>query len=466
VDRAVASFTPEDVIAATAAEVRGVPGADVFESVSTDSRTLEPGALFVALEGERFDGHVFLAAAAARGAAAAVVRRGKALPGAPLGLGLFAVDDTLRALGALARFHRRRFQLPLGAVGGSNGKTTTKEMAGSILGVAGAALKTEGNLNNEVGVPLTLLRLTKEHRAAVVELGMNAAGEMGRLVALAEPDAGLLTTIQPEHLEGLGSLAGVAAAEGELFLGLAPTATAVVNLDEPLVVEQAKGARARWLTFGRDAGADVRLEETRPLGRNGQEVRLRADGRTVRVPLAFLGAHNALNAAAAFALARALGLSVDACATGLAQARPTARRLTVVEGQGGLTVLDDCYNANPASVAAALETARELAGTGRVVAVLGDMLELGAEEAEAHARISEVAAGLAAVRAFLGPRSAAVPPARETGEAARFVEVEALWAWLKPRLQPGDVVLVKGSRGMRMERLVERLTGVAASAGH
>lgn len=461
----MASFTPGDVVSATSAEVRGVP-ALLYPSVSTDSRTLAPGALFVALDGERFDGHGFVAAAAAGGAAGAVVRRGKALQGVPEGFALFTVDDTLRALGALAHFHRKRFQLPLGAVGGSNGKTTTKEMAGSILSVKGPALKTEGNLNNEVGVPLTLLRLTAEHRAGVVELGMNAPGEMGRLVAMAEPDAGLLTTIQPEHLEGLGSLAGVAAAEGELFLGLAATGTAVVNLDEPLVVAQAKASPARWLTFGREAKADVRLEEAQPQGRSGQTVKVRSDGRTYLVPLAFVGAHNALNATAAFALARALGVSAEGCVEGLARARPTARRLNVVEAPGGLTVLDDCYNANPASVEAALKTARELAGEGRVVAVLGDMLELGEGEAQEHTRMGEVAAQLASLRAFLGPRNTAAAPAQEAPEAARFVEVEALWAWLKPRLRPGDVVLVKGSRGMRMERLVERLTGTAATAGH
>jgi UDP-N-acetylmuramoyl-tripeptide--D-alanyl-D-alanine ligase len=465
VEQTVASFTEGDVVLATSAEVRGSP-AGLYPSVSTDSRTLTPGALFIALEGERFDGHGFVAAAAARGAAGAVVRRGKSVPGVPLDFGLFCVDDTLRALGALAHFHRKRFSLPLGAVGGSNGKTTTKEMVGSILAVGGAALKTEGNLNNEVGVPLTLLRLTSEHRAAVVELGMNAPGEMGRLVALAEPDAGLLTTIQPEHLEGLGSLAGVARAEGELFLGLAPTATAVVNLDEALVVEQAKASRARWVTFGRDPKADVRVEGTRAVGRAGQEVQLRADGHTHLLPLSFVGVHNALNAAAAFALARAMGIGAEACLQGLARARPTARRLNVVEGLRGLTVLDDCYNANPASVEAALLTARELAGAGRVVAVLGDMLELGDGEAMEHARMAEVAGRLASVRAFLGPRNAAVAVGDESPDAARFVEVEALWAWLEPRLLPGDVVLVKGSRGMRMERLVERLTGVLANAGH
>jgi UDP-N-acetylmuramoyl-tripeptide--D-alanyl-D-alanine ligase len=462
----VAAFTREEIVQATGAAVRASPAAAVFDSVSTDSRTLEPGALFVALEGARFDGHGFLAAAAERGAAGAVVRRGRALPPTPAEFALFAVDDTLRALGALARFHRLRFRLPLGAVGGSNGKTTTKEMVGSILAASGPALTTEGNLNNEVGVPLTLLRLTSEHRAAVVELGMNGPGEMARLTAIAEPDAAVITTIQPEHLEGLGSLAGVAAAEGELLRGLRPEAIAVVNLDEPLVVEQARASRARWLSFGRAPEADVRLEGIRPLGRAGQEIQLRVDGRTVTVALAFLGAHNALNAAAAFALALALGIPVELCVEGLARARPFLRRLNVLEAPGGLTVLDDCYNANPASMEAALETARSLAGPGRVVAVLGDMLELGPGETEEHRRLGMLASRLAQVRAFLGPRNAAAAPAGEAGEAARFVELDALWSWLQPRLRPGDVVLVKGSRGMRMERVVERLTGASAPAGH
>jgi len=462
----VAAFTPSEVVEAASAEVLAASAAARFASVSTDSRTLEPGALFVALEGERFDGHGFLAAAAERGAAGAVVRRGKPLSGLPPGFGLFAVEHTLRALGALARFHRRRFPIPLGAVGGSNGKTTTKEMTGSILAGGGPSLKTEGNLNNEVGLPLTLLRLTAEHRAAVVELGMNAPGEMARLTAIAEPGAGLLTTVQAEHTEFLGNLEGVARAEGELFRGLDAGATAVVNLDEPLVVQQAGQSRARWLTFGRSASAEVQLVAARPLGAAGQEVELRVDGRTHTVPLAFLGPHNALHAAGAWALGRALGFAAETCAQGLARAQPVERRLNVLQAPGGLTILDDCYNANPSSMAAALQTARELAGRGRVVAVLGDMLELGAGEAGEHERLAALAAGLAEVRVFLGPRSQAAARPGEAGEAARFVDVDALWAWLSPRLAAGDVVLVKGSRGMRMERIVERLTGTPAPAAH
>src|SRR6516225_2223404 len=260
-------FTHAEVIAATGARPTATARAP-FDGVSTDSRTLAPGQLFVALRGERFDAHGFLADVVARGAAGAVTQGGHPRAAVPPGFPLYEVEDTLEALGALGRFHRRRFTLPLGAVGGSNGKTTTKEMVGAILAVRGRALKTEGNLNNEVGVPLTLLRLVPEDVAAVVELGMNHAGEMARLTALAEPSAGLLTSIQPEHVEHLGSLEGVAAAEGELFAGLAPTATAVVNLDDAHIVGQAPRARGPRLTFGTAAEAEVRLSGITPRGKS------------------------------------------------------------------------------------------------------------------------------------------------------------------------------------------------------
>ena len=398
-------FTHAEVIAATGARPTATARAP-FDGVSTDSRTLAPGQLFVALRGERFDAHGFLADVVARGATGAVTQSEHPRAAVPAGFPLYEVADTLQALGGLGRFHRRRFTLPMGAVGGSNGKTTTKEMVGAILAVRGPALKTEGNLNNEVGLPLTLFRLQPAHVAAVVELGMNHPGEMARLTAVAEPGAALITTVQPEHLEGLGSIEGVAAAEGELFAGLSPRATAVVNLDDPHVVGQGARARGPRIGFGRGADAEVRLVESTPRGKSGLRLVIETAGRRWPVSLGFVGEHNALNATGAFALALALGYRPEECVQGLEAARPYARRLNVVEAAGGWTVVDDCYNANPASMVAALDTARTLAAGGRVVAVLGDMLELGPGEEQEHVALGARVSQVASLAAFLGPRSA------------------------------------------------------------
>ena len=462
-------FSDEQVVRATGATRRGAGGGE-YSAVCTDTRALSPGCLFVALQGERFDAHDFLVQAAQAGARGAVVKRGRALPVLPAGLTdftLYEVEDTLQALGALGGAHRERFRIPLGAVGGSNGKTTTKEMVGAILATRGPALKTEGNLNNEIGVPLTLLRLSPEHVAAVVELGMNQPGEMTRLTRVARPDAALLTVVQPEHLEGLGSLEGVAEAEGEMFRELPPEAVAVVNLDDALIPAQAARGRARRLTFGRHPDAEVRLTQVEARGRQGLALTVTQAGRHWPVSLGFVGEHNALNATGAFALALALGYSPEECVRGLESARPYARRLNVLEAPHGLTVVDDCYNANPASMAAALDTLRSLVGpTGRAVAVLGDMLELGPGELEEHARLGALAGGQAQLVAFFGPRSREGLEAAGLGErAAHFTEVESLLAWLQPRLEAGDVVLVKASRGMRLERVVAALTGTAPKAG-
>jgi UDP-N-acetylmuramoyl-tripeptide--D-alanyl-D-alanine ligase len=459
-------FSDEQVVRVAQATRRGGPAAD-FQAVCTDTRALTPGCLFVALQGERFDAHDFLAQAAQAGAAGAVVKRGRTLPALPEGFPLYEVEDTLAALGALGRAHRERFRIPVGAVGGSNGKTTTKEMVGAILSTRGPALKTEGNLNNEIGVPLTLLRLAPEHVAAVVELGMNQPGEMMRLTRVARPDAALLTVVQPEHLEGLGSLEGVAEAEGEMFRELPPTAVAVVNLDDALIPAQAARGQARQLTFGRHADAQVRLVAVESRGREGLTLTVRHLGRDWPVRLGFVGEHNALNATGAFALAVALGYSPEECVKGLESARPYARRLNVVDAPHGLTVVDDCYNANPASMSAALDTLRSLvAPGGRAVAVLGDMLELGPGEGEEHTRLGALVGGKAELVAFFGPRSRQGLEAAGLGErAAHFTEVEPLLAWLQPRLKSGDVVLVKASRGMRLERVVAGLTGASVTAG-
>lgn len=463
-----ARFDDDEVVQATGATRRGGPAPATFAAVCTDTRSLTPGCLFVALVGERFDAHAFVDAAAKGGAAGAVVGRGRPLPALPEGFPLYEVEDTLMALGALGRHHRQRFTIPLCAVGGSNGKTTTKEMVGAILATRGPALKTEGNLNNEVGVPLTLFRLEPQHVAAVIEVGMNRPGEIERLTRVVRPDAGVITVVQPEHLEGLGSIEGVAEAEGEMFRELGPSSTVVVNVDDALIAAQAARSKAKRLTFGRAEGADVRLVGVETRGREGMVATVRSSGRDWPVRLHFIGPHNAQNATAAFALALALGYSPEECVRGLETARPYARRLNVVDGKGGVTVIDDCYNANPASMDAALETLGTLVPAGgRPVVVLGDMLELGPGELEEHTRLGGRVPGHAKLAAFFGPRSVKGWEAASMGDsAAHFTEVEPLVAWLSPQLRAGDVVLVKASRGMRLERVVAALTGAATPGGN
>ncbi len=473
-------FTAADVERATgAAAPAGAPAA--FAAVSMDTRSIPAGALFVALKGERFDAHAFLGEAKARGAGAAVVRKGTP---AAAGLPLFEVDDTLRSLGALAAFHRRRFAIPVAAVAGSNGKTTTKEMLASILGTRGNALATEGNLNNEIGVPLTVLRMAPEHGAAVFELGMSAPGELARLTEITRPDAGVVTLVAAEHLEFLKDLDGVAEAEGELYRGLLPGSVAVVNADDARCVAQAERAAAgvRKILFGKSLLADVRLLRVEPLGVEGMKIFLEGEEweagacrlvggsklqrRSVEVTLGFVGEHNAMNAAAAAATALALSFSFEEISRGLALARPYSHRSRVVPGAGGITILDDCYNASPASMEAALATLASLVagGKGRAVAVLGDMLELGSFEEDAHRALGRCAreSGVA-LAAFFGPRSPLTfKEFRSSSSSAHFTEVEALLAWLRPRLSPGDVILVKGSRGMKLERVVDALAGAGA----
>jgi UDP-N-acetylmuramoyl-tripeptide--D-alanyl-D-alanine ligase len=460
-------FSDPQVVSATGAlQTRRGPRAS-FTEVCTDSRQLKPGALFVALRGEKFDAHDFLPQAIAAGAEGLIVARGRGPKGA-IDCAVFEVDDTLKALGGLARYHRLRFRLPLGAVTGSNGKTTTKELIASILSTRGPALKTEGNLNNEVGVPLTLFGLEPRHVAGIVEMGMNHPGEIGRLTEIAQPDAGLITVVQPAHLEGVGTIEGVANAKGELFRGLKPGATAVVNLDDHRIAAQAARTRGKALTFGRTPHADVQLTQTSAHGRDGLAITVRYLGKDFPIALRLVGDHNAMNATAAFALCVALGYHPDECVRGLESAQAHARRLEVLTGQGGVTVVDDCYNANPASMAAALDALTGLSAEGRPVAVLGDMLELGEGEAREHTDLGVKASDSARLVAFFGPRMVAAhaTAAKKLGaDTAHFTEVGALLAWLQPRLHSGDVVLVKGSRGMRLERVVDALVGTRSKAG-
>ncbi len=447
---------------------------DEVTGVCTDTRALAQGSLFVALEGEKFDGHAFLEEARSRGAVAAVVTErwaaahavgARALGGGAPALPLLAVRDTLTALGALARLHRRRFDIPVVGVTGSNGKTTTREMIGAILRARGPALKTEGNLNNEVGVPLTLFGLTAGHERAVVELGMNHPGEIARLTAIAEPRVGVVTFAGPAHLETLGTVDAVADAKAELYFGLPGDGICVANADDPRMLRRAQASGRSMITFStrRGVGGDVVVLDLLHHGADGLRFTLGIGHREVEVALPLVGLHNMANAAAAAAAATALGCSDREIAGGLATVRPVGRRLRVDELPGGVTLVDDCYNANPASVKAALATLADLAAGGRrAVAVLGDMLELGEAEVASHAEVGAAAAGVAKRLAAFGPRSRATADAARQGglpdEAVLHTEsLPTLVAAVKDWLLPGDVLLVKGSRGMQLERLVEAL---------
>ncbi|QIT56282.1 UDP-N-acetylmuramoyl-tripeptide--D-alanyl-D-alanine ligase [Aquisalimonas sp. 2447] len=418
-----------------------------FRGVSTDSRSVNPGELFVALEGERFDGHGFLSDAVARGAAAVMVRHGDNI-GAPA----LVVEDTRRALGALARHWRRRCTARIAAITGSNGKTTVKEMLGAILNQVAPTLVTRGNLNNDIGVPLTLFRLAEGDHFAVVEMGANHGGEIATLAAIAEPDVGVVTNAGPSHLEGFGSVDGVARGKGEMFQGLGAGGTAVINADDAYadLWRQLAGGKA-IVDFGIDAPAAVSASPASP----GQPVRISLPAGTVSVRLPVPGRHNLMNALAAAAAASALGASPEAIRSGLEGVSPVAGRLNRRNGVAGSTVLDDTYNANPASLAAGLEVLATVQGASWLV--LGDMGELGTDGAALHAEAGRRARAAGVRRLFaVGPLSAEAATAFGAG-AQHFDDQQALIDALRAAVTADVTVLVKGSRSMGMERVVQAL---------
>ncbi|MBS0380184.1 MAG: UDP-N-acetylmuramoyl-tripeptide--D-alanyl-D-alanine ligase [Proteobacteria bacterium] len=441
-------------------------GADgAFSDVVTDSRSLKRGQLFVALSGANFNGNDFVAAALSAGAAGAVVSSLQ-----PVRLPQIVVGDTLAALTRAARAWREGFAGPLIGVAGSNGKTTAKEMTAAILAQAGATLATRGNLNNHIGVPLTLLRLTPEHRFAVIEMGANHAGEVAQLVAVARPTVGMITNAGAEHLEGFGSLEGVARAEGEMVAGLAPEATAVLNADDEFCGLWRGSTPAQVVTFGISAPADYRAREVHTeVGAQGFRTRfsLEAPAGSAAIELALGGAHNIANALAAAAAASAAGASLTHISSGLAAMRAVPGRLQFKQTLVGGWLIDDSYNANPSSMRAAIDVLSGLGG--RRWLVLGDMGELGSFAPAAHAEIGEYARahGIERLYATGELMSRAV---ESFGAGARwYPEGQALAVALGTALKEAGSevrVLVKGSRSNRLERVVEALTGAAAGGTH
>ena len=445
----------DDVLAATGGRALSRVDA-VLTGVSIDSRTVERGELFVAISGERFDGHDFLPQAAGRGAAAAVVERDiSARPG----LALIQVPDTTRALAEMARHVRGKAGIPVVAITGSVGKTTTKNITASLLSALGPTLKTEGNLNNRYGLPLTLLRLAPEHRFAVLELGMSAAGELRALTAIARPDVAVITMVAPVHLEFFDSIDEIAKAKAEILEGLPASGTAVLNGDDPQVRRIGEAHRGLVVWFGRHRDHDVSAENWRGTVQ-GMRFDLRIDGRSADVAVPLVGPHFLTSFLAAAAAAHVLGATPEAIAEAALTLRPAPHRGEVVRLADGVTLFDDCYNSNPAAVEAAV-VALGLA-KGRRLAFLGDMLELGPSGPDLHRQTGERIAGRLDVIAGVGALSASlVEGARRAGkpEASlhHFPDSAAAAAAAATLVQSGDAVLVKGSRGVRMEAVVDAL---------
>ncbi|MGF1508509.1 MAG: UDP-N-acetylmuramoyl-tripeptide--D-alanyl-D-alanine ligase [Myxococcota bacterium] len=425
--------------------------------VSTDSRESHPGALFVALRGPRFDGHEHLRMAKENGACAALVCPERV--SSPPDLSFVHVQDTLTALGALGRAARRRGSAKVVGLTGSNGKTSTKELLAALLAPYGPVLKTEGNLNNAVGVPLTLLGLRPEDRFAVVEMGMNAEGEIRNLARIAEPDVAVVLNVGPAHIGELGSLEAIARAKGEMFEAAPESAVRVANVDDARVMAQL-GGRGPAIRFGRAPQADVRLQTREELGDGrGQDVWFKIGDMEHRVFLPWSGVHHAMNLCAAVASVHALGLRMP---DEMRLSLPAVQGRGVIRRVGAWSVVDDTYNANRASTLASLEAMAEQAQGRPMALLLGFMAELGEHSEREHEEVGRRAAQLGVnwLAAFGAGAEPAVGAAREEGVDARFEPFDeaSLWSWIESRLddQPWWI-LVKGSRASRMERFVKRL---------
>ncbi|NIM29008.1 MAG: UDP-N-acetylmuramoyl-tripeptide--D-alanyl-D-alanine ligase [Gammaproteobacteria bacterium] len=436
--------------AAAALRAQFSDGRTEFTGCSTDSRSCGRAQLFVALAGPNHDGHAHVAEAGRRGAAAAMVSRA-----VDARIPTIRVDDTLVALGALAAHWRGRFELPVIGVTGSNGKTTVKEMLAAILRTGAPVLATRGNLNNEIGLPLTLMELGAEHRTAVIEMGANHPGEIARLAELARPHVGVITQCAPAHLEGFGSIEGVARAKGELLEHLDGDGTAVINADDafaPLWRELA-GTR-RVLSFAIDAAAEVRAKWREE--RAGSRVVLATPQGDIELHLALPGRHNVANAAAACAAALAVGATPEIIAAGLESMRPVPGRLEVKTVADDVCIIDDTYNANPASLEAGLEVLAAFPGHHWLV--LGDMAELGEDATTYHRQVAERVRAHGVERLLTVGELSRLTTRQFGAGAEHHASMDALIATLKGSLGPHTTVLVKGSRSMGMERVVAALT--------
>jgi len=452
-------FTTEEIAQIVGGSLLPATVGATVTGVSTDSRSLQPGDLFVPLHGPNYDGHDYLRHAVEHGAAACLSE--EVVGG--LNVPVVQVDDALKCLGELAGYLRQNFVGPVFAITGTTGKTSTKEMLASILAQQDQGLKTEGNFNNLIGLPLTLSRLSEEHRWMVLELGMSQRGEITRLAQIAQPTVALITNVGAGHLAGVGDIAGVAQAKGELFENLKPGAIAIVNNDDPLVVALPLPTGVKQVSFAIENEADVWASDL-SCGRE-THFTLHLDGEQHVVTLPLPGQHQVSNALAAAAAAHSAGIAVAHIVAGLSVVKMAAGRLEVRELESGVTLLDDSYNANPQSMKAALKALGDWPCLGRKIAVLSDMLELGDAAAECHRDLGAYAASRADCLLTMGAWANHVVLGADDANTDESLEIiippcnnhDQIVAWLEKNLSAEDCVLIKGSRGMHMEKVVQCL---------
>lgn len=467
-------WTGPDILAATEGELVCGAGDFFFSDVSIDSRTINPSQLFLAVKGGTHDGHDYINDVMEKGVSGFIIersRQGTVVERIKSSGGLcLAVDDTVRALGALARYRRQQAGLIIVAITGTNGKTSTKEMTARVLERRYQVLATEGNFNNEIGLPLTLLRLDGSHQVGVLELGMNAPGEIGRLTGICEPDIGVVLNIGEGHLAGLGTVEGVARAKGELIEMMGKNGAAVLNADDPRVLNLADKAVGRVVMFGQGSRGDVRALRYRQTGA-GCAFDLLFSGQDDPIPVRIngCGRHLVSNALAAAAVGKLMDVPVQEIAEGLEKFVPVPGRMAVIRVTAGFYVVDDAYNANPGSMRAAIAAVKELRGQGRGFLVLGDMYELGDQAASLHQALGRRAAESGAAMLFaVGDFAKTVAAgAVEAGMAKEKIVTgtkEQVITALSAAVRSGDWILIKGSRAMAMETVVAAIVEIGGGA--
>ncbi|HJX30242.1 MAG TPA: UDP-N-acetylmuramoyl-tripeptide--D-alanyl-D-alanine ligase [Thermodesulfobacteriota bacterium] len=434
-----------------------------YRGISTDSRTVKPGEIFLALKGDSFDGHDFISEVINKGALGVVVQSGRIVSKSKKDFIVIEVKDTLDALGDCAAHYRQMYGIPIVAVTGSNGKTTTKEMIAAILSTKRRVLKNQGNLNNLIGLPLSLLKLSSTHDVGVFELGMNRRGEIARLVEISQPTVGIITNVSPVHLEYLKTIDEVAEAKGELFQNLSPDATAIINKDDPRIKKLSSRFSGKKITIGMKSPGDVTAQNIVPVGADGMRFDLVIREKTLPVFLPMIGAHNVMNALAAAGAITALGEDPVMIPEGLKNFRNLNLRQQLITLPEGITIINDTYNANPVSMKKALETFSLLQGFSRGIIILGDMLELGSQTTVLHRELGrEVAKMGVSLLLIMGKFSSDVRDgALSGGLPSPSIYIgknhQDLIDFLRGVLKQGDLVLVKGSRGMAMEKVIEGL---------